>query len=95
MLLHIYVLASRRHGALYCGVSSDLARRVSEHKAKTSIGFTSRYDVHRLVRHESYEDPTEAITREKSIKKWHRDWKTRLIEEANPEWSDLYDTLNR
>ena len=95
MPFYVYLLASRRHGTLYCGVTNDLAKRVYEHKSKTSIGFTSRYDVHRLVWYENYHDPSEAIAREKALKKWHRDWKVRLIEETNPEWSDLYDTLNR
>ena len=95
MPFHVYLLASRRHGTLYCRVTNDLAKRVFEHKSKTSIGLTSRYDVYRLVWYENYDDPSEAIAREKALKKRHRDWKIRLIEEHNPEWSDLYDTLNR
>jgi putative endonuclease len=71
-------------------VTNDLARRVHQHKAKEVPGFTSRYGVDRLVWFEAYDDPTAAITREKALKKWRRDWKIRLIEEQNPEWRDLF-----
>ena len=90
---YVYLLASRRHGTLYLGVTSDLIRRVHEHKTKSGPGFTSRYDVDRLVWFEIYDDPATAIGREKELKKWRRDWKIRLIEEQNPEWRDLYGTL--
>jgi putative endonuclease len=89
----VYLLASRRHGTLYLGVTNDLARRVYAHKTKAAAGFTSIYGVDRLVWFETYDDPTTAITREKAIKKWRRDWKIRLIEEQNPEWRDLYPTI--
>jgi putative endonuclease len=92
---HVYLLASRRHGTLYLGVTNDLSRRVGDHKAKIIPGFSARYDVHRLVWYEAYERIDEAIAREKSLKKWRRDWKIRLIEEMNPDWSDLYLALNR
>ncbi|KAB0269609.1 GIY-YIG nuclease family protein [Microvirga brassicacearum] len=95
MVYCVYLLASRRHGTLYLGVTNDLSRRVGEHKAKIIPGFSARYDVHRLVWYETYERIDEAITREKSLKKWRRDWKIRLIEDINPDWSDLYLTLNR
>jgi putative endonuclease len=95
MAYYVYMLASGRHGTLYVGVTNDLARRIFEHKEKLTKGFTSTYDVTRLVWYESYEQITEAISREKAIKKWHRDWKIRLIEEMNPEWEDLYLSLNQ
>ena len=91
--MHVYMLASRRHGTIYIGVTNDLSRRVWEHKTKRFKGFTAKYGVERLVWHEEYDVPTEAIAREKSLKKWHRDWKIRLIEEFNPLWTDLYETL--
>jgi putative endonuclease len=90
---YVYLLASSRHGTLYLGVTNDLIRRIYQHKNKLLGGFTARYDVHRLVWFECYDDPVSAITREKEIKKWRRDWKIRLIEEDNPEWRDLYDDL--
>ncbi len=89
------MLASGRHGTLYVGVTNDLPWRVYEHKAKIIKSFTSQYDVNRLVWYEVYERVDEAIAREKALKKWHRDWKIRLIEEMNPEWEDLYLTLNQ
>ena len=93
MLYYVYILASRRHGTLYLGVTNDLVRRVHEHKSKAAPGFTSRYGVHRLVWFECYEDPVSAIEREKDIKKWRRDWKIRLIEESNPDWLDRYPLI--
>ena len=89
----VYLLASRRHGTLYLGVTGDLVRRVGQHKTKTVPGFTARYGVDRLVWFEMYDDPTAAITREKTVKKWRRDWKIRLIEEQNPEWRDLFPAI--
>ena len=71
----------------------DLIRRVYQHKTKATPGFTSRYDVDRLVWFETYDDPVTAIEREKDIKKWRRDWKVRLIEESNPGWKDLYSDI--
>jgi putative endonuclease len=93
MHFYVYLLASRRHGTLYLGVTNDLVRRVHEHKGKAAPGFTARYGVDRLVWYETYEEPIVAITREKELKKWRRDWKIRLIEEQNPEWRDLYPTI--
>jgi putative endonuclease len=92
---YVYLLASRKHGTLYLGVTNDLVRRVYQHKNKVIRGFTSRYNVERLVWYECYDDPITAITREKELKKWRRDWKIRLIEEANLDWVDLYDGITR
>ena len=86
-------MASRKDGTLYLGVTRNLIRRVYQHKSKATPGFTSRYTVDRLVWFETYDDPTTAITREKEIKKWRRDWKIRLIEETNPDWRDLYSDI--
>ena len=91
----VYLLASRKHGTLYVGVTSDLVRRVYEHKAKAVPGFTSKYGVDRLVWYECYDDPVSAITREKELKKWRRDWKISLIEEDNPDWTGRYDMIVR
>jgi len=92
---YVYLLASRRDGTLYLGGTNDLVRRVYEHKTKTVRGFSARYGVNRLVWFEIYDDPVTAITREKEMKKWRRVWKIRLIEAANPEWKDLYETITR
>ena len=92
---YVYLLASRKHGTLYLGVTNDLIRRVYEHKNKIVPGFTSRYGVDRLVWYECYDDPTTAIAREKELKKWRRDWKIRLIEEDNSDWADRYDAITR
>jgi putative endonuclease len=91
----VYMLASGRCRTLYIGVTNDLSRRVFEHKEKATQGFTSRYNVTRLVWYEAYERIDEAIAREKALKKWHRDWKIRLIEEMNPGWEDLSLSLNQ
>ena len=90
MAYHVYLLASRRYGTLYLGVTNNLGRRVFEHKSKHSSGFTAKYGVDRLVWYEEYERIDEAIAREKSLEKWRRDWKISLIEQSNPEWIDLY-----
>jgi putative endonuclease len=92
---YVYLLASRKHGTLYLGVTSNLVRRVYEHKSKAEPGFTSKYGVDRHVWYECYDDPVFAITREKELKKWRRDWKINLIEEDNPDWSDRYDVIAR
>ena len=89
----VYILASKRNGTLYTGVTSDLNKRIYEHKNNLVEGFTKKYDVHRLVYFEPCEDMVSAIAREKQIKKWNRQWKLRLIEEHNPEWRDLYEGL--
>ena len=92
-MLYVYLLASRKQGTLYLGVTNDLARRIYQHKTKTLPGFTSRYDVNRLVWYECYDDPTNAIEREKELKKWRRAWKIDLIGKANPNWKDLYEDI--
>jgi putative endonuclease len=91
----VYILASRRNGTLYIGVTNDLARRAYEHRTGAVAGFTKRYAVKLLVWYEAHADIREAIAREKSLKGWERAWKLRLIETSNPDWKDLYDDLNR
>ncbi|MGJ4994226.1 GIY-YIG nuclease family protein [Bradyrhizobium sp. HKCCYLS3077] len=93
MSYYVYILASRRDGAIYVGVTNDLVRRVYEHRLKAVPGFTSKYNITRLVWFEVYDDPISAITREKELKKWKRAWKVHLIEKDNPGWSDLYDSI--
>jgi putative endonuclease len=90
---YVYLLASQKHGTLYVGVTSNLLGRVYQHKTGVVRGFTRRYHVHLLVWFECYDDPLNAIAREKEIKKWRREWKINLIESTNPEWLDLYETL--
>ena len=85
---YVYILASRIGGTLYIGVTNDLIRRVAEHRLELVDGFTKKYDVHRLVYFEQFDDAENAIRREK--KKWNRSWKIRLIEEFIPNWDDLY-----
>lgn len=89
----VYLLASRRNGTLYVGVTSDLLKRVWEHKNHVVEGFTKRYGVDRLVWYELHETMESAIRREKAIKEWKRAWKRELIEKANPDWTDLYAGL--
>jgi putative endonuclease len=89
----VYILASKPRGTLYIGVTNDLIRRVYEHKNGFVEGFTRRYNVHQLVYYEQCENVESAIQREKHLKAWHRKWKIRLIEEANPDWKDLYGLL--
>ncbi|MBV8755566.1 MAG: GIY-YIG nuclease family protein [Hyphomicrobiales bacterium] len=91
MAYYVYLLASRRYGTLYLGVTNNLVRRVYEHKTKAAPGFTKRYNVDRLVWFEIHDEILSAIEREKKLKKWRRDWKIRLIEESNPNWADLYE----
>jgi putative endonuclease len=90
---YVYILASRRNGTLYVGVTSDLIKRVWEHKNKLVEGFTEQYDVTNLVYYEGFLDAENAIRREKRLKKYNRKWKTDLIEKANPDWKDLYENL--
>ena len=85
----VYIMASQKHGTLYVGVTSDLAKRVYEHQNNMGGGFTAKYGVHDLVYYEVHEDMMAAITRERQIKKWNRAWKIELIEKMNPEWRDL------
>ena len=86
----VYILASKRNGTLYVGVTGDLVRRVWEHKQDLLEGFTRRYRVHQLVYFELHADMAEAILRERRIKKWNRAWKIELIEKTNPQWNDLW-----
>jgi putative endonuclease len=95
MVYCLYILASKRNGTLYIGVTNDLARRVSEHRQGAVPGFTKRYGVHLLVYYETFDDVRDALVRELAMKKWRRAWKIRLIESANPQWRDLYETLNQ
>lgn len=89
----VYILASRRNGTLYVGVTSDLVRRIWEHKHDQVPGFTSQYGVRMLVYFECHSEMLSAIEREKRLKKWRRAWKLQLIETANPDWRDLYDEI--
>ena len=89
----VYILASKQNGTLYTGVTSDLTKRMWEHKSDLADGFTKKYVIHRLIYFELHEDMASAITREKQIKKWNRAWKIRLIEKTNPEWRDLYSNI--
>jgi len=90
---YVYILASKKNGTLYIGVTSDLVKRIYEHKQKFIDGFTKEYNVHDLVYYEQHNEIKEAILREKQMKKWNRKWKIRLIEENNPEWKDLHDEI--
>ncbi|MEQ1756228.1 MAG: GIY-YIG nuclease family protein [Micropepsaceae bacterium] len=89
----VYILASGRNGTLYTGVTNDLVRRMWEHREGRIEGFTKKYNVHRLVYYEVYEDPLTAIRREKEIKRWRRDWKIQAIMNRNPAWLDLSERL--
>jgi putative endonuclease len=89
----VYILASRRNGSLYVGMTTDLARRVFEHRARAVPGFTKQYGVDRLVYVELHDTIADAVLREKQIKRWKRAWKLALIERDNPQWRDLYEDL--
>jgi putative endonuclease len=90
---YVYILASRIGGTIYIGITNDLVRRVAEHRLKAVKSFTETYDVVRLVYFEQFDDPENAIRREKRLKKWNRAWKVRLTEEHNPDWNDLYPEI--
>ena len=89
----VYILANKRNGTLYVGVTSDLPKRIWEHKSKFVKGFTSKYGVDKLVWYEMHGTMMDAIEREKTLKNWKRYWKLKIIEEMNPEWRDLYEDL--
>ena len=89
----VYIMANKRYGTLYVGVTSDLARRAHEHKNGLVPGFTSKYGLTDLVYCEFHERIEDAIQREHNIKHWRREWKTKLVDGTNPEWEDLYPTL--
>lgn len=90
---YVYMLASARNGTLYIGVTSNLIKRIWEHREGVVEGFTKEYGVKYLVWFETHTDATAAITREKQLKKWNRAWKVRLIQQENPYWRDLYEEL--
>jgi len=94
MLYFVYVLASRRNGTLYIGVTNNLAARVTLHRQGKGSKFVAKYKVHRLVHMEAHDEVRSAIQREKTLKEWPRAWKLRLIERGNPNWDDLFETLN-
>ena len=90
---YVYIMASKRNGTLYVGSTSDIIKRVWEHKNNIIKGFTEKYNVHQLVYYEAHQTIDEAARREKRLKNWCRKWKLNLIEELNPTWQDLYDGI--
>ena len=90
----VYIMASKKNGTLYIGVTSNLQKRIYEHKNDLVEGFTKKYQVHLLAHLEIFNDPYTAISREKQLKKWNRKWKLDLIEKENSSWKDLYDQLS-
>ncbi|WP_374367997.1 GIY-YIG nuclease family protein [Dongia sp.] len=93
MYAWVYILSNRPNGSLYVGVTTDLAKRIWEHRTGTIAGFTKRYGINQLVYFEGHDDINAAIQREKTVKGWRRAWKVRLIVKDNPDWIDLYETL--
>jgi len=91
---YVYMLTNKKSGTLYIGVTSDLVKRIYEHKTKPIDGFTKRYNLDKLVYYEIHNSIREAIVREKQLKNWHRQWKINLIEEHNPDWDDLYAAIS-
>lgn len=89
----VYILASHRNGTIYVGVTANLPKRIWEHKQNILKGFTREYGVHQLVWYEQHDSAESAITREKRLKKWNREWKIKMIEKTNPYWNDLYLAL--
>jgi putative endonuclease len=94
-MFYVYIVASGRNGTLYTGMTDDLAKRIWQHKTKEIPGFTAKYGCDKLVWFEAHDTREAAFKRERNIKEWRRAWKLRLIEAANPDWDDLYETLNR
>jgi putative endonuclease len=92
---HVYILASWMHGTLYVGVTTRLSARIEQHRTGATGGFTAKYGVHRLVHVEPFDDLETARHRERSLKRWKRAWKVRLIEQANPGWRDLYEEIHQ
>jgi len=90
---YVYILASKRNGTLYTGVTSNLVQRIYQHKQELVEGFTKKYEVKTLVYYEAHDNAESAIVREKRIKKWRRMWKLRLVEKMNPLWKDLFDEI--
>ena len=93
MSYFVYIMASKKNGTLYIGMTNDLVRRIYEHKSGITGGFTRKYSVHTLVYYEQTDDVFSAIRREKQLKKWYRKWKIELIERSNHKWRDLYDEI--
>jgi len=91
---YVYIMSNKRDGTLYIGVTSNLSRRIWEHREKIVEGFTARCGLDRLVYYESFDDIRDALQREKNMKHWPRAWKLALIQEMNPDWEDLYERLN-
>ena len=89
----VYIMTNQRNGTLYIGVTSDLAKRVWQHKNEIADGFTKKYKLHTLVWYQPHATMESAITREKALKYWHRVWKIRIIEQMNPDWCDLYNEV--
>jgi putative endonuclease len=92
---YVYILASKRNGTLYVGMTEALGKRVIRHKDRRANQFTAKYDVQKLVYYEKHKSPEEAIKREKQMKKWERKWKMRLIESRNPDWDDLFGKITK
>lgn len=92
-VFYVYILSNKKNGTIYVGVTSNLQKRIYEHKNNLAEGFTKRYSLHNLVYYEYYDDPENAIRREKQLKKWNRAWKLQLIEKENPGWKDLYSGI--
>ncbi|MEE8188680.1 MAG: GIY-YIG nuclease family protein [Kiloniellales bacterium] len=95
MPYYVYILASRKNGTLYAGMTNDLVRRAYEHRQRLADGFTKKYNVKKLVYFEAHEDVRQAAQRERNLKRWRRAWKIDLIERENPDWDDLYDTITQ
>ena len=91
--MYVYIITNEKNGTLYIGVTNNLVRRVYEHKNKLLDGFSSKYDLNRLVYFEVFDDEENVIKREKQLKRYNRNWKKDLIEKSNPEWNDLYDEV--
>ena len=91
--MYVYIMSNKNNNVLYIGVTNDLIRRIYEHKNKMLKGFTSKYNVEKLVYYECFEDELLAIQREKNLKNWHKEWKENLIRQMNPEWKDLYEGI--
>jgi putative endonuclease len=94
MAFYVYIVANQRNGTIYIGMTDDLPRRMYEHKIKAYPGFTARYGCDRLVWYETHDSRETAFQRERRMKEWRQSWKLALIEEDNPTWADLYETLN-
>ncbi len=92
-MYYVYILASQKNGTLYVGITSDLVKRIWQHKNEVVEGYTQKYAVKNLVYFEQYENVDDAILREKRLKHWNRKWKLELIEKMNPNWNDLYDEI--